>query len=131
VTSEPGVPRGSERVLLVEDEKDVLEAAEAILEGLGYRILTALNGREAMKLYREGQRDIDLVLTDVVMPVMSGPKLCEALLAENPDVKIISMSGYGSRSGLRQIRRLGVRQHVQKPFERSELARTVRQALDE
>ncbi len=89
-----GQAGGSETILLVEDEADVRELAREILEIAGYTVLEAARGDEALRLCRESARPINLLLTDVVMPQMSGPELARKLLALRPGTKVVYMSGY-------------------------------------
>ena len=124
------IPRGSETVLLVEDERNVLQAVREVLESLGYGVLTSRNGEEALEVYREKMKDIALVLTDLVMPVMDGLEFCEVLLKEYPDVKVLSMSGYRSPTDMPVLQKLGVRRHLRKPLDLAILARALRQVLD-
>jgi two-component system cell cycle sensor histidine kinase/response regulator CckA len=86
--------RGSETILLVEDEADVRELTREILEMAGYTVLEAARGAEALRLCREFARPIDLLLTDVVMPQMSGPELARQIAVLRPGAKIVYMSGY-------------------------------------
>ena len=86
--------RGSETILLVEDEGDVRELAREILEMGGYTVLEAARGDEALRLCRDAAKPIDLLLTDVVMPQMSGPELARRILELRPGTKVVYMSGY-------------------------------------
>ncbi len=121
---------GSETVLLVEDEADFRELACESLRDLGYRVLTAANGRRAMQLAQETGEPIDLLVTDVVMPGMSGRELVEMVRVHRPAIKILYMSGY-TRGVIAQhgVLESGT-SFLQKPFMPSDLARTVREALD-
>jgi GAF domain-containing protein/ActR/RegA family two-component response regulator len=92
--SEGGESRGSETILLVEDEADVRELTREILEMAGYTVLEAARGDEALRLYRDSARPIDLLLTDVVMPHMSGPELARRIRELRPRTKVVYMSGY-------------------------------------
>ena len=89
-----GEARGSETILLVEDEADVRELTREILEMAGYTVLEAARGDEALRLCRDSARPINLLLTDVVMPQMSGPELARKMLALRPGTKVVYMSGY-------------------------------------
>jgi CheY-like chemotaxis protein len=122
------VPRGHERVLLVEDEPAVNRLAERILRDLGYTVQAAWSGEEALGLV-ERNGDIDLLLTDIRLPQQSGRELAESVRALQPRVRVLFMSGYaedlrGTLAGDEGIAFLA------KPFTASELARKVRGVLD-
>jgi len=90
--------RGSETILLVEDEEPLRKLCTEFLEQLGYRMLGASNAKEAIALVEGYSGKIDLLITDVVMPGLPGPELAEALLALRPDLKVIFISGYAEGS---------------------------------
>ena len=89
-----GESRGSETILLVEDEADVRELTREILEMAGYTVLEAARGEEALRLCRDSAGPIELLLTDVVMPQMSGPELARQVLRLRPGTRVVYMSGY-------------------------------------
>ncbi len=125
------IPRGSETILLTEDEQIVREVASHVLRELGYTVLETSGGKEALVVARQYIGKIDLLLTDVVMPVMSGNELAGRIKAIRPDIKVLFCSGYTDDA----IVHLGVLDHtiafLQKPFAPSSLARKVREVLDE
>jgi two-component system, cell cycle sensor histidine kinase and response regulator CckA len=123
-------PRGTETVLLVEDEPAVREMTQAALEGFGYTVLAASNGEEALRTVAEAGRSFDLLLTDVVMPDMTGTQLAERIRLEHPAVAVVFMSGYTSDALLRQGVKDGEANFVQKPFQTTALAARLRQVLD-
>jgi PAS domain S-box-containing protein len=124
-------PRGSETVLLVEDEAAVRHLAERILGQLGYTVLTASNGEEALRVASaHGLERIDLVLTDVVMPVMSGTEMVERLRARRAELRILFMSGYTGTAGVDRFLDVDA-SFLQKPFTLDVLTRKVREVLDE
>jgi GAF domain-containing protein/CheY-like chemotaxis protein len=122
--------RGSETILLVEDEGDVRELAREILEMAGYTVLEAARGDEALRLCRDSASTIDLLLTDVVMPQMSGPELARRLLELRPRTKVVYMSGYTDDA----LGHHGVLDPdivlLQKPFTPESLMQHLRLALD-
>jgi PAS domain S-box-containing protein len=125
------MPRGIETVLLVEDERAVRNLASQILKRQGYCVLEASSGEEALELYRVHQDPIHLVLTDVVMPRMSGRELTDRLLSFHPKIKILYMSGYTDDAILQHgVLEKGVN-YIQKPFTMESLTRKVREVLDQ
>ena len=123
-------PRGSETILVAEDEPAVLEMTVGILEGLGYRVMGAPSGSEALRKAESHDGVIDLLLTDVMMPVMTGKDLADRLTADHPATKVLYMSGYAADV----IARRGVVDptvhFLPKPFDVDSLARKVREVLD-
>jgi two-component system, cell cycle sensor histidine kinase and response regulator CckA len=122
--------RGTETVLVAEDEDGVRELLRKVLQEFGYTVLTARHGRDALLLAGERGEDIDLLITDVVMPEMSGRELAETLQDRRPDLKILFMSGYTDDEVLR--RGVGGQDapFVRKPFTPEDLVRRVRSLLD-
>ncbi|MBU4318011.1 MAG: response regulator [Proteobacteria bacterium] len=119
-----------ENILLVEDEASILKMANRILDGLGYNVLTARTPGEAMGLAKEHAGELDLLITDVVMPEMNGRDLAERLQALYPDIKTLFMSGYTANVVAdRGVLAKGVN-FIQKPFLRKDLAAKVRAVLD-
>ena len=121
--------RGSETVLLVEDEGGVRRLAQRILENAGYRVIPASDPAEAMELFALHRGGIDLVLTDVIMPGSSGPDLFQSLAAQEPTLKVLYMSGYTEDAVVRQAGLDRGQPFVHKPFTAAVLARTVREAF--
>jgi signal transduction histidine kinase/ActR/RegA family two-component response regulator len=125
------VTGGDETILIVEDEEILREMARDILKDCGYQLLEASTGREALELWRERASDIDLLLTDMVMPEgISGVDLAERLLADRPDLKIIFTSGYTSSEINAEMLARSQARFLQKPYSHTTLARTVRDCLD-
>jgi signal transduction histidine kinase/CheY-like chemotaxis protein len=116
--------RGSETLLMIDDEELLLTMGEMVLSSFGYRVLTAGNGQQALEVFRQHRREIDLVITDLVMPKMSGRELIEQLRQLDPAVKVICSSGY-----VRALQANEEELYLQKPFTSMDLLRTVKQAL--
>ena len=123
--------RGSETILLVEDEEAVRGLACRILERQGYRVIPAEHGREAMEIATKESGQIDLVLTDVVMPGMNGRGLVERLAGIRPAIKSLYMSGYTDDDIIRRGFIEPSKSFLQKPFTSEALLQTVRKVLDE
>ncbi|MEE9616529.1 MAG: PAS domain S-box protein, partial [Anaerolineae bacterium] len=124
-------PRGQgETILLVEDNENLLEGGQIILESLGYRVLTGANGREALEVC-QAVKGIDLVITDLVMPVMGGKKLMQELRKAIPDLKVLALTGYAMEKSRGKLKDAGFLDVVYKPFDVDVLAQIIRRALDE
>lgn len=129
--SAPAIAQGKETVLLVEDESTILKVMARLLESRGYKVLSAETPVEAIRIASNHQGDIDLILTDVVMPGMSGRELSSKLLSLYPNIKRLFLSGYTASVIAEQgVLDEGVH-FIQKPFFGHELASKVREALGE
>jgi len=124
------LPRGTETILLVEDETMVRDFAAKALVEQGYTVLQAGNGREALQMSQQYQGDIHLLLTDVVMPEMGGKLLSEQIRLSCPNIKILFTSGYTDSAVIRQGILADNIAFIQKPFSTADLAVSVRDALD-
>jgi CheY-like chemotaxis protein len=122
--------RGDETVLLAEDETGVRALVCEVLRQHGYRVLDAADVNDALRLCREHQGEIHLLLTDVVMPVMSGRELAERAAAIRPELKVLYMSGYTDNIVVHHGVTARDTQFLQKPFTPKLLARKVRDLLD-
>ena len=126
----PTLPRGSATILLVEDEESLRELNLELMQGLGYTVLLAAYGAQALQIAEEHSGRIDLLLTDVVMPGMSGRELAERLAFTRPEMKVLYMSGYTDNVIVHHgILESGIA-FLQKPFTRDELARKLREVLE-
>ena len=123
-------PNGAETILFVEDDEPVRFVGVRMLEGLGYTVLAAESGEEAIRVAEEHDGAIDLLVTDVVMTGMSGKDLAEDLVAKSPGLKVLYASGYTGDRILRHGLKLDPCQILQKPFEKAGLAEKLREALD-
>ena len=122
-------PRGTETILIAEDEEALREAICDYMSSLGYTVFTASSGKEALSAASEHEGHIDLLITDVVMPGMSGRELSQMMGSLYPNLKSIYMSGYTDDAVLRRgIERMDAT-FLQKPFSLSTIARKVRETL--
>ncbi len=124
------VQRGSETILLVDDEDMVLEVGRALLQHLGYLVLVARGGREAVDLYRQEGGRIDLVVLDMIMPGMGGGAAFDALREMDPGVRVLLSSGYSEEEGARDILERGCCGFIQKPFDLPTFSEKLRSILD-
>jgi PAS domain S-box-containing protein len=124
------VVNGTETVLLVDDEELVLEAVVQSLQTLGYNVIGARGGREAVQVYQLHQRDIDVVVLDMVMPDMGGGEVFGHLRAMNPDIGVLLASGYSIEGQASEILEQGCDAFIQKPFNVKDLSQKIREILD-
>jgi PAS domain S-box-containing protein len=127
---EQELPRGTERILLVDDERMIATLNQRLLETLGYRVTAVSAGTEALAIFTEQPSAFDLVLTDLSMPCMDGIELSRQLLARRPDLPIILCSGYGETPEIAAAKAMGIREFANKPILKQTLAAVVRKALD-
>jgi two-component system, cell cycle sensor histidine kinase and response regulator CckA len=118
-----------ETILIVEDEKSVLDYLRSALSSLGYRLLTAGNGIEALKLFEEHESEIRLLITDMVMPEMGGARLAIEIHRRKPGLRVIALSAYSPVTD-REFQEAGFENFIKKPFKINELANAIREALD-
>jgi signal transduction histidine kinase/ActR/RegA family two-component response regulator len=126
----PAIGAGTETILLVEDEEGVRELARDILRASGYTVIEARNGSEALQLSERHQGPLELLLTDVVMPRMSGRELAERLAPLRPDMSVLYMSGYTDDAVIRHGVLGADTAFLQKPFTPATLVQRVRETLD-
>ena len=122
--------RGDETVLLVDDEEMIIEVGREILETLGYRVVTARGGGEAIETYGRNPSGIDLVILDLIMPQMTGGEVFDRLKAMNSGLKIILSSGYSINGEVKGILERGCDGFVQKPFTIKALSKKLREVLE-
>lgn len=122
--------RGTERILLVEDDAALRALARSALSRAGYHVVAAADGEEALAIWKSATDPFDLLLTDIAMPRLNGRPLAEALSGERPRLPVIFMSGYTDDEVLREGVVAATMYFLQKPFARDRLLRTVRDALD-
>ena len=123
--------RGRETILFAEDEKEVRELLKTYLEGLGYKVLSAANGEEALQVFRTHKDDIDLVILDAVMPKLSGPKVYEKMRSISLSFSCLFVTGY-SEEILQNYFDLGLHVPIiRKPITFQEFGQKVREILDQ
>ena len=129
---EPSSREGTgETVLVVEDEEQIRNLARRVLEQLGYVVLEAVDGVHGITVYQQEQQRIAAVILDLTMPKKSGLEVLATLRRLNPAVRVILSSGYSAAAQKLDLPRLGVMAFLQKPYVPNELARTLRNVLDQ
>jgi signal transduction histidine kinase/ActR/RegA family two-component response regulator len=130
-TPEQKIVKGKETILLVDDEEIILEVGEKLLNALGYNVIIARSGRDAVKVFEKRKQDVDMVILDMVMPDMGGHEAYSQLKNINPEIKVLLSSGYGLDGQAGKVLELGCNGFVQKPFNMKVLSQKVRQVLRE
>jgi two-component system cell cycle sensor histidine kinase/response regulator CckA len=121
--------KGTGTVLMVDDEDALREVGQELLTVMGYRVLVARDGKEAIEVYRKNWHTIDLVLLDMIMPNMGGGEAYDCMREINPDIKVLLSSGYSVDGEAGEILKRGCRGFIQKPFKVSELSRKIEEIL--
>ena len=122
--------KGTETILLVDDEEMVLGVGEKFLKVMGYHVLTSRDGREAIEVYRKNWEAIDLVVLDIIMPNMGGGEIFDRVKEINPNIKVLLSSGYSIDGEATKILERGCNGFIQKPFDVKQLSQTIRAILD-
>jgi CheY-like chemotaxis protein len=126
----PRLPRGTERILLVDDEKEVMETFKQMLTYLGYSVFSTTSGVEALDVFHKAPDQFDLLITDQTMPKMTGIQLTSEVKRIRPSLPVILCSGFGDVFHSEETRRVGVQDLIVKPLTASEIAQKVRQVLE-
>jgi CheY-like chemotaxis protein len=124
------IRKGSETILLVDDEAIFLDVGRLMLENLGYTVMTAQSGKQALSLFSEHQGEIDMVILDIIMPHMGGGETYDKLKEMNSEVKTLLASGYSIEGQATEILNRGCDGFIQKPFNLSQLSQKVRDILE-
>jgi CheY-like chemotaxis protein len=125
------VLKGNETILMVEDDPSLRAVVRIALSRLGYRVLEASTGAGALEAWAQNRNEIRLLLTDLVMPGgMNGKELARRLLKEEPELKVIYMSGYSTEVAGKDLSLEAGANFLGKPFQASDLAQTIRARLD-
>ncbi len=125
------LPAGTERILLVDDEKSLVDIGKKMLSHLGYQVEGMVSSTEALKVFKSRSDDFDLIIADVTMPEISGLDLTKECLKVRPDIPVILCTGMSDATVFEKAREVGVREFLRKPFIFRLLADTVRNALDD
>ena len=116
---------------MVDDEEFILDTVELILEKSGYKVTTCKNGSEVIQMYKDNWKDIDLVIIDMIMPVMNGKETFNKMKIINPNVLALLSSGYSIDGEAQKILDEGVKGFLAKPYRRADLIQTIADLLHE
>lgn len=122
--------KGTETVLLVDDEQMVIDVGRSMLEEIGYKAIVAEGGQAAIDLYQENSEEINVVILDMIMPDISGGETYDRLKEINPDIKVLLCSGYSINGQATEILNRGCNGFIQKPFKLKDLSQKMRKILD-
>ncbi|MBT8352228.1 MAG: response regulator, partial [Deltaproteobacteria bacterium] len=129
--TKPDIINGSETILLVDDEDMVIDVGQRMLNRLGYKVMTAKSGKEALQTYQMKNHSIDIVIIDMIMPLMGGGETYDRLKKIDPDLKVLLASGYSIDGQAREILDRGCDGFIQKPFDLANLSKKLREILDD
>ncbi len=122
--------KGTETVLLVDDEDMIIDVGKDVLKTLGYKVLPARGGKEAIEIYEKSKDKIDMVILDMIMPEMGGREVYDHLKEINPDIKVLLSSGYSANVPVMEILERGCNGFIQKPFNMKQLSQKLRDVLE-
>ncbi|MFC1579498.1 PAS domain S-box protein [Thermodesulfobacteriota bacterium] len=129
---EPGhpIPKGTEKILLVDDEKVAADAVEGMLKSLGYWVTATTSSVEALEAFRNDPEAFDLIITDMTMPDMTGSDLAKEILPVRADIPVILCTGFSEQIDEKKAKEMGIRAFVMKPIVMRQIADTIREVLD-
>ena len=125
-----GAIKGEERILLVDDEEQIVAMERQMLENLGYQVTARTDSQEALKVFSEHPQDFDLVITDMTMPYMTGDQLAQKMLDIAPNIPVILCTGFNEIITEEKALAMGIQKFVMKPVVKNDLATTIRSVLD-
>ncbi|MBU0908812.1 MAG: response regulator, partial [Proteobacteria bacterium] len=123
------LPRGDERILVVDDEEQIIQIERRMLEDLGYQVMAFSDSQEALQAFLTMPDKFDLIITDMTMPHLTGTELAKRVMQERADIPIILSTGFSDLMNEEQAKALGIRQYIMKPIVRKELAAVVHKVL--
>ena len=124
------IPTGSERILMVDDEKTIIDLSKKNLTSLGYAVEVRNSSIEALELFKTMPDKFDLVITDMTMPQMTGDKLAQELIKIRPDIPIVLCTGFSEKMTKEKAETIGIKAFLMKPLLKEEMAHTIRKVLD-
>jgi CheY-like chemotaxis protein len=126
-----GITKGDERILLVDDEEQIVAMERQMLENLGYQVTARTDSQEALEVFAEHPHQFDLVITDMTMPHMTGDQLAQKMLDIEPNIPVILCTGFNEIITEEKALAMGIQKFVMKPVVKNDLAATIRSVLDQ
>jgi len=120
---------GKERILIIDDEKQIVNFWEQLLSKMGYKVTGSTSGKEILEKFRLHPDEYDLVITDMAMPEIAGDKLAEKILRIRGDIPIILCTGYNDNINMKKAKEIGIKAFLMKPIGKNELAKTIRDVI--
>jgi len=127
---EKALSAGTERILFIDDERDLADLGKMALENYGYKVTSTTSSSKALELFQANPDSFDLVITDMTMPDITGDRLAQKLMEIRNDIPVILCSGYGEHIIIEELKHMGIREYVMKPFSFADLTKTIRNVLD-
>ncbi len=124
------IQRGTERILLVDDEKAIVKMVQQMRERLGYQVTSKTGSIEALEVFKAHPDNFDLIITDMTMPEMTGLQLADKIKAVRADISVIICTGFSDQINEESSAGLGIQAYVSKPVMKREIAQTIRDVLD-
>ncbi len=124
------IAKGKGNILFVDDEQEIVNLGQRMLTNAGYSVITAMSGKDALGYFKVGQVKIDLMITDMAMPGMTGKKLTRKVLKIKPDLPVILCTGYSEAIDEEKAKEIGVMEYIRKPYELSTLSFIVKKTLE-
>ena len=124
-------PKGTEKILIIDDEVSIIKLHKKVLEAIGYHVTTQTSSIDALALFKSKPKDFDLVITDMAMPKMTGDKLAMAMVDIRSDIPILLCTGYSKKLSNNPVTDYKIKVILKKPISQSDLTKTIRKVLDE
>jgi len=131
IGNDSAIQKGNERILLVDDQDEIVQIIKQMLERLGYHVTPRNSSRDALETFRANPEKFDLVITDMIMPDMTGDKLTKELIKIRPDILIILCTGFSGRMSEEKAASFGIKGFLMKPIVMKELSKKIREVLDD
>jgi CheY-like chemotaxis protein len=122
-------PYGKGKILFVDDDEKLTFSSQRILEKLGYKVTTAMSGKEALDIFKDAPQAYDLVITDMTMPLMTGKELITRIWNLNPEIPVFLCTGYSEKLSPDEAQSMGINEYIFKPLDWEELTTKIKNTL--